>query len=219
MNMQEKTMSLDLFGEADMGGTNAMPDLTQQAENQSGETKEMAADAGELKTKETREERFRNLMEGEYKDLFTAYFQETFNRRFKLQKGMEEELLRAREVVNAAAARFGTKNEEELAAAIRTEQERYEAPREAESAPTSPRKRENDDVQARIERAVADAVKKAREETERAVLDGIRARGMRPTENALTPGISHNGGSAARLSRAERAEMAARAARGERIEF
>ena len=218
MNMEEMMPSCPT-GEADMGGTNALPELTRQAEEKSGDRKEMAADAGEPQTKETREERFRELMEGEYKDLFTAYFQETFNRRFKQQKGMKEELLRAREVVEAAAARFGIQDVGELAAAIRAEQERYEASMEAEAPPTSPPEGEHDDVQAMIERAVADAVARAREETERAVLDSIRARGMRPTENALTPGISHRGGGAARLSRAERAEMAQRAARGERIEL
>ena len=219
MRARNKIMPLCLFGEADLGDANAVSDLTQRTENETGDKVTMAADAGEPQTDEARREHFRNLMEGEYKDLFTAYFQETFNRRFKLQKGMEEELRRAREVIDAAAVRFGTRNEGELVAAIRAEQERHEAPTEAEAAPTYKEKREDSDVQAVIERAVADAVARAREETERAVLDGIRARGMRPTENALTPGISHHGGGAARLSRAERAEIAQRAARGERIEL
>lgn len=219
MRARNKIMPLCLFGEADLGEANAVSDLTQRTENETGDKVTMAADAGEPQTDEARREHFRKLMEGEYKDLFTAYFQETFNRRFKLQKGMEEELRRAREVINAAAVRFGTRNEGELVAAIRAEQERHEAPTEAEAAPTYKEKREDSDVQAVIERAVADAVARAREETERAVLDGIRARGMRPTENALIPGVSHCGGSAARLSRAERAEIAQRAARGERIEL
>lgn len=218
MALYEKMLPLTLFGDESLGGTEILPDLTQRAENQAGGY-ESASDAGEQATGETREERFRNLMEGEYKDLFTAYFQETFNRRFKMQKGMKEELLRARDVVNAAAERFGTRNEEELAAAIRAEQERYEASAEAEDATPLTDEKSKDDMQTAIERAVADAVKMAREETERAVMESIRARGMRPTENALIPGISRSGGTAARLSRAERAEMAQRAARGERIEF
>ena len=45
-------------------------------------------------------------------------------------------------------------------------------------------------------------------ETERAVTESIRARGLRPTESALTPGVSGAlMGGALRLTRAEREEL------------
>lgn len=197
--------NLSLFGESFEGGQEA-PALTRQA---SGE--EAVPVAGEERN-ETREERFRSMMEGEYKDLFQSFFQETFNRRFKEQKGMIEELSRARDVVSAAAERYGTRDEAALCAAIRAEKE-HTAPTEAASGEAS--------SQTTAAQAVAleEAVVRAREETERAVTASIRARGLRPAENALAPGVSAGVRGAACLTRAERAEMARRAARGEHIEF
>ena len=207
------SFDLSLFGESDVGGIE-MSDLTQRA---TGDT--VAPDAGESKS-ETRKEVFRSMMEGEYKDLFQEFFQETFNRRFKEQKGMIEELERARGVVAAAAAHYGTSNEEELAAAIRAEKEKN-APADPAAQPS----RDNETVsrsvmEERINEAVKAAVERARKETEQAVTDSIRARGLRPAESALTPGVNGRlGVGTARLSRADRAEMARRAAKGERIEF
>ncbi len=206
---------LSLFGDSDLGGKE-MPELTRQA---TGEQEEGNTPAAGEQTEKTRKESFKRLMDGEYKDLFQAFFQETFNRRFKEQKSIMEELERARGVIDAAADRYGTRDEAALTAAIRAEKEKA-ASTEAASA-ASPR--ETEDVAAidqAIDAAVKAAVEKTREETERAVTESIRARGMRPAESALTPGVSrHFGGGASRLTRAERAEMARRAARGERIEF
>ncbi len=205
---------LSLFGESDLGGTE-MPELTRQA---TGEQEESDTPAAGEQTEETRKESFRNLMEGEYKDLFQAFFQETFNRRFKEQKSMMEELERARGVIDAAADRYGTRDETALTAAIRAEKERS-ASAEAVGA-VSPREAEVTAIDETIDAAIKAAVEKAREETERAVTESIRARGMRPAESALIPGVGgHFGGGASRLTRAERAEMARRAAKGERIEF
>lgn len=208
------SLDLSLFGESDMGG-NEMPALTQQA---TGEIRE--APVAEENSEETRRAVFRSMMEGEYKDLFQSFFQETFNRRFKEQKSMLEELERARDVIAAAAEHYGTQDTGELAAAIRAEQEKT-ASAEAESSP--PETQETISrvaMEERIKAAVDAAVERARKETERAVTESIRARGLRPAESALAPGVSgHFGNSAARLSRAERAEMARRAAKGERIEF
>ena len=207
------SFDLSLFGESDVGGIE-MPDLTQRA---TGVT--VAPDAGES-TGETRKEAFRSMMEGEYKDLFQEFFQETFNRRFKEQKGMLEELERARDVIAAAAAHYGTSNEQELAAAIRAEKDRSASADSAAQHPSDSETVSRSVMEERINEAVKAAVERARKETEQAVTDSIRARGLRPTESALTPGVSGRlGGGAARLSRADRAEMARRAAKGERIEF
>ncbi|MBQ2757460.1 MAG: hypothetical protein IJF31_03150 [Clostridia bacterium] len=198
--------SLSLFGEGLEGGQET-PALTPQA---SGE--ETVPVAGEVND-ETRRAHFKSMMEGEYKDLFQAFFQETFNRRFKEQKGMMEELDRARHVVSAAAERYGTRDEEALCAAIRAEKV------ETASAEAAPGPRSSASGEAASAAAIEAAVARAREETERAVTDSIRARGLRPAENALAPGVGAGIRGAARLTRAERAEMARRAARGERIEF
>lgn len=207
------SLDLTLFGESDMGG-NEMPELTQQA---TGDIE--VAPAAEENANETRKEAFRSMMEGEYKDLFQAFFQETFNRRFKEQKSMMEELERARDVIAAASEHYGTKNEEELIAAIRAEKEKT-VPTDPAAAPEGEFKLSRAAMAEKINEAVMAAVERTRKETERAVTESIRARGMRPAESALTPGASgYFGNGATRLSRAERAEMARRAAKGERIEF
>ena len=226
--MKKETMWLLLtwFGEEPLGGTNDLSDLTQRTENCTGDEVSASA-AGEQPSKEAGEREFRELMEGKYKAHFTEYFQETFNRRFKEQKNRLEELERTRPVMQALSERFGTKDEGELIAAIRAEQERSKAPTEAAS-PKTPLSKERSfeepvaeaELSAMVQKAVAEAVKEARAETERAVLDRIRARGLRPTEGALTPGVGRTfQSSVSRLSKKERAEMARRAATGERIEF
>lgn len=204
---------LTLFGDEDMGGK-SMPDLTQQA------TGDMSTpDAGERSENE-RKEAFRSMMEGEYKDLFQSFFQETFNRRFKEQKGMIEELERARDVIAAAKEHYGLNGESELAAAIRAEKKKSAPADAAEQASADGETVPRAVMQEKIDEAVRAAVLQARKETEQAVTDSIRARGLRPAESALAPGVSARSfGGASRLSRADRAEMARRAAKGERIEF
>ena len=217
---------LTLFEGAAVGGRDT-PELTPQATKETGEAEIGTPAAGELMEK-GRAERFREMMDGEYKELFTAYFQETFNRRFKEQKGMMEELARARTVIDAAAERFGMRDEKELCAALRAETEK-DAPTETVATPPAD---EVHDASGKggeaapavtaemLDEAVRTAVEKARAETERAVLASIRARGLRPAESALTPGVgAYQGNGAARLTRRDRAEMARRSLQGERIEF
>lgn len=217
---------LTLFEGTDMGGKDT-PELTPQATKEAGEDISAASVAGESTEAKGREQAFRKLMEGEYKDLFTAYFQETFNRRFKEQKGMMEELARARTVIDAAAERFGSRDEKELCAAIRAEKEKT-APTEAATAlpagqadvASAERAEAGGATEEAIAKAVREAIERTREETEHAVLQSIRARGLRPAESALTPGVgAYRGGGAARLTRHDRAEMARRSLRGEHIEF
>ncbi|MBQ3064550.1 MAG: hypothetical protein IJC99_07135 [Clostridia bacterium] len=212
---------LTLFEGTDVGGKDT-PELTLQAAEESGETVAHAPVAGEQEEEKGREKAFRDLIEGEYKDLFTAYFQETFNRRFKEQKGMMEELARARTVIDAAAERFGSRDERELCAALRAETGK-DASTETATEPPAADVPAADAAEAQadvIAAAVREAVERTREETERAVLDSIRARGLRPVESALIPGVgAYQGNGAAHLTRHDRAEMARRSLRGERIEF
>ncbi|MBR7112266.1 MAG: hypothetical protein IKC75_05050 [Clostridia bacterium] len=204
---------LTLFGEDDMGGEE-MPELTPQATGDRS-----IPDAGE-NHENARKEAFRRMMEGEYKDLFQAFFQETFNRRFKEQKGMLEELQRARDVVAAAREHYGVTGEQELVAAIRAEKERNASADPAETGLDFGDTVSRAVMEERIQEAVKAAVLQTRKETEQAVTNSIRARGMRPIESALTPGGAAAGRfGASRLSRADRADMARRAAKGERIEF
>ena len=117
---------LRLFGEELEGEATEMSVHAPQTAV-TGDMEESAPAAGGTETKEGREEEFRALMEGEYKDLFTAYFQETFNRRFRERKEEIEELARAKKVLQAAAEYFGV-GDDELMDAIRAENEKKRAP-------------------------------------------------------------------------------------------
>ncbi len=183
-------------------GESEVSDHTPRTE-QTGE-KESAPAAGE-QANTSREKEFRALMEGDYKDLFTAYFQETFNRRFKEHKQIEAEQESAKAVLNAVKECYGKCSKEELLDAIRAETGLKNAPTEAQG----PLPEKGGDA-AREDAARLSA------EAEMRVIAHIRARGMRPAEN----GLSLTGapvGITGRLTREERAEMARRAANGERI--
>ena len=196
---------LHLFGEVAEGGNEASDHTLQTTGDDT-----CAPDAGEPIEEKGRQEQFRALMEGEYKDLFTAYFQETFNRRFREQKEMKEAFEKNRATLRATAAHFGI-DEEEL-------------PRYLEEAASKARPERDatgdDALRSEIEQAVARALSLARGELEQQILGGIRARGLRPGEGALTDratdALQRRAGA---LSRAERAELARRAALGEEIKF
>ncbi len=217
MKKQNDWALLHLFGAEAEGETAQMSVHTPQTTECSGDCQAASAPAaGESTEAETRMKGFRALMEGEYKELFTAYFQETFNRRFKEQKEMKAELERANVLLDQAAAHFGVERSA-LQEAIRAENERKKASADGESKSESTSNKEEAEA---IRLAVEAAVSVARAETERAVLDGIRARGQRPAECALSEGSGDALRSqAGRLSRAQRAEVARRAAKGERIKF
>lgn len=210
MNNNKQWDLLHLFGAEVEGETE--PVSTPQAE-QSGEIADSTPVAGETADPKDRSEAFRALMEGEYKDLFTAYFQETFNRRFREQTEIKEELERSRTLVRAAAEHFGVE-ESELLAAIRAEDGKKNAPTASAASEPAPVPIDDRPTEADLQAAV----EAARAETEQRLLATIRARGLRPAENALAGGTGAAlGGEAARLSRAQRAALARRAAEGERI--
>ena len=162
-----------------------------------------ASDAGEQKNT-LREEEFRALMEGEYKDLFTAYFQQTFNRRFKEYKQIKCELESSRAVLDAVRERFGDLAGDALLDAIRAENTSKHAPTEAEKSIPAAAVASDEQIAA------------ACAEAERRVLAHIRARGLRPAENAVCV-QSACGEGVSRMTREERAELAKRAERGEWI--
>ena len=193
-----------LDGECE-GEATQMSVHTPQTE-QAGDTVSEASVAEEPTNKE-REQDFRRLMEGEYKDLFAAYFQQTFNRRFKEYKQMGAELEQARAVRAAAAERFGTEDTEALLAAIRAEKE---------TAPTAADRPCPESVQT-PQPPNEEELALAREQTLRDVLAHIRARGLRPSENGLRAVPVAMSGRGCAMSREEREELARRAARGEQI--
>ena len=198
MNNSE-TGILSLF-EGGCEGEEQMSDHTPRTE-QMGDTGS-ASDAGEQQNR-LREEEFRALMEGEYKDLFTAYFQQTFNRRFKEYKQIKCELESSRAVLDALHERFGDLAGDALLDAIRAENTSKYAPTEAEKAVPAV---------TTTDQQIAEACAA----TERRILAHIRARGLRPAENAVCV-QSVCGDGVSRMTREERAELARRAERGERI--
>ncbi|MBE6703234.1 MAG: hypothetical protein E7585_07490 [Ruminococcaceae bacterium] len=211
MKENKKWALLRLFGEVAEGGSE-LSDPTPQTDT--GDMQASAPAAGETDEAKERQERFRVLMEGEYKDLFTAYFQETFNRRFREQKEMKEAFEKNRATLQAAASYLGVA-EEDLPHYIEEELKR-KATREAKEQPTLERAGLRDE----IARSVAAALAAAREEMEQQIVNAIRARGLRPSESALSDGggdaLYRRAGS---LSRAQRAELARRAALGEEIKL
>ena len=196
----EETGILSLF-EGGCEGEEHTSDHTPRTE-QMGDTGS-ASDAGGQENK-LREEEFRALMEGEYKDLFTVYFQQTFNRRFKEYKQIKRELESSRAVLDAVREHFGELSGDALLEAIRAENTSKHAPTEAEKpipvAVTAP----------------GEQIAEACAEAERRILAHIRARGLRPAENAVCV-QSTCGDGVTRMTREERAELARRAERGERI--
>lgn len=201
---------LHLFGAEAEGETLQVSAPTPQTEETGDDREKGTPAAGECAESEAREKGFRAMMEGEYKDLFTAYFQETFNRRFKEQKEMKAELERANLLLDEAAAYLGVERGA-LREAMRAEREKKIA---------TPERVAEDCNGAAQQPTLDEAVRAAREETERAVLASIRARGVRPAECALSGGSGDAlRGGQGRMSRAQRAEVARRAAKGERIKF
>ncbi|MBQ9099511.1 MAG: hypothetical protein IJY50_08825 [Clostridia bacterium] len=188
---------LHLFGEAD--GCEDLSELTPQTSGESN-TSAPAAEETADQQPEARRQRFRAMMDGEYKDLFTAYFQETFNRRFREQKDIKEELERARSLIENVAGILGVRPEELPQAVQRCADRTFDS--------------------ADLEQAVRETTARVRAETEAALLAQIRARGLRPAESALhATGESPGLGTVQALSREQRADMARRAAKGERIWF
>ena len=226
---------LGLFA-GECGGENKEgPAHTPKAEETGGN--ESVPAAGAQQTSE-REERFRALMEGEYKDLFTAYFQETFNRRFKEHKTVKAEWERMRPLYTALSERYGITDSEALLAAIRAEKTSDTAPT-ATAEPALPLSRDpaaalpntsdllpqtsvpKDKIPPETGAKSAPVpppppdLEAVRAAARRELLETIRARGLRPAENAL--GHATLGGGDLRLTREEREELARRAAKGEHI--
>lgn len=151
-----------------------------------------------------RMERYRALVGGEFKDLYTADTQRIIDQRFKETRGLQEALAAQAPVLERLMGRYGVAPGDlaGLTAALDAE-EAARAQAEAEA-----------------QRLLAETARKAAEDRERALIQNILARGARPAENG---GGAQNGIAVrpdpARMTPAQRAEIARRAARGETITF
>ncbi len=153
---------------------------------------------------EARMARYRALVDGEFKDLFTADTQRIIDRRFKETRGLREALEAQRPVLERLMDRYGVARGDlpGLAAAVEAEDARRD--REA----------------AELARLLEETARQAAQERERALVQNILARGVRPPENG---GGAGNGLTTrldpGRMTPAQREEIARRAAKGERITF
>ena len=271
------------------------------AAEEGASTAEKGADTADKKTDpEARRKAYRELMDGEYKDLYQEEMQNIVRQRFKETKSLRETNERQKAIVDILAQKYGVtdgdvtkirdalekdddlwtemaaaegfddvakfrdyvKMQNETRALRQAEEDRKKSQAEAQRLAQERRfvqdqmtkwknegealkeKYPNFDIAADLQdksfvgmlrvgvpmevayhakhhsEIVTSAVNTAREQTEKNVVNNIRARGARPQENGTQSQSSftvrddvHN------LSRAERAEIARRAARGEVIKF
>lgn len=85
-------------------------------------------------TPEARRARYRALVTGEFKDLYTADTQRIIDCRFKETRGLQETLERQTAALSALLERYGAAGPQELEAAVETyvERAKLEAQRQAE---------------------------------------------------------------------------------------
>lgn len=195
---------------------------------------------------ETRRERYRALVTGEFKDLYTADTQRIIDRRFKETRALQETLEAQRPVLERLMERYAVGGVADLAAAIEAEErERADRDRERqerwnkeveETRGTYPQFDMEEESSHPLFLAMLEAGAPVKLAYEAMHLDQIMAQALRAAEKRLADHIrsggarpQENGASAqtavasqkdvGRLTAAERAEFARRAARGETITF
>ena len=288
-NFRGLQMRLNLFdagaegqGSAAQGGDSAAASTQQQA----GVTpdQQAATDAGSQT--EDRQKAYRELIEGEYKDLYTQDVQRLVNRRFAETKGLQEQLEQYQPVMDMLMQRYNVSDVKKLGEAIESDNAYWEAAAERAGMDVEQYKRfsrlqtENakllreqrrTQTEQRAQRQLAkwneeaaevkkvypsfdleresanpqflgllrsnvnmrsayevihmDEIKAAVSEmqaraTEKKVVEGIRAKGMRPSEaGASSSSAFTSAKDVHKLTKKERADIAKRAARGEKITF
>lgn len=257
---------------------------------------EEPADAGQgeaggqtpQKTREEREKAFRDLINGEYKDLYTEETQRIINRRFRDTKELQQRSEQVQPILDLLAQRYGITDGDigRLTAAVEDDSAYWEAAADdagmsveeykeiqklrRENARLRAQERDRESQRAAQQRLAqwhqeaeearqvypeldlnreaanpqflsllrsgvpvrhayevihmddikASTAQTAAKNTEKQVVDGIRAKGARPAEN----GMANTSGflvkdDVSKLSRKDRAEIAKRVARGEMISF
>lgn len=276
-------------GETQAGSVDTQQGKTGGAAESAAKT---GSDAGsgqqqaKTETPEERAARYKAMVSGEFKDLFTADTQRIIDQRFKETKGLQESLRAQQPVMDFLMSKYQVKDPNGLIAAIQADDslwqnmadaagktvEQFKADwlatrqREAMQAELKQFRQEqffqrqmsaweneakalretypDFDLEAEIQDKdfqrllrsgvpmrmayevkhmpdiIAGEQKKAADEREKAVIEGIRARGGRPAEigssaqNGVTAGVD-----VSKLTREQRADIAKRAAKGERITF
>jgi len=79
--------------------------------------------------------------------------------------------------------------------------------------------KENDQTIADFEERLQKEIEKVAADTERRVLEAIKSKRMRPSENGVSPHYAQAAFDVSRLTKSERAGIAKRAANGEKISF
>lgn len=278
-------MRLNLFdagaegqGSAAQGGDSAAASTQQQGVTPN---QQAAAGAGPQKVaQEDRQKAYRDLIEGEYKDLYTQDVQRLVNRRFAETKGLQEQLAQYQPVMDMLMQRYNVEDVKKLGEAIendstyweaaaeragmdveqykkyaklqsqnaqllreqrRTKSERQYAKweKEAENVkktyPSFDLRRECENplflsmlrsfvpVQHAYEVLHLDEIKAAVSEmqakaTEKKIVEGIRAKGMRPSEaGASTSSAFTSAKDVHKLTKQEREDIARRVMRGETV--
>ncbi len=116
------------------GGTQAGPAGTQQGDGTktggepgkdgSGQSSDAGSgqdSAQKTETPEARKARYRELVRGEFKDLFTADTQRIVDQRFKETRGLQESLGAQQPIIDRLLVRYGAKDVAELARALETD--------------------------------------------------------------------------------------------------
>ena len=236
---------------------------------------------------EERKARFKALVEGEFKDLYTEETQRIIDARFRDVKTLQEQMNAHKPILDLLAQRYHVDDGDpaKLAKAIEADDAYWTAAaeeagmsveqykdfarmqRENESLKEAQRRQQREEASRRqLDTWMADAekvreaypefdlnaevkdpqflkllrsgipmqkayevlhmdlitgqmVQKTAQETEKKVVDGIRAKGARPVEGGVPQGGVLMKTDVSKLTRKDRAEIARRVARGERIEF
>ncbi len=149
-----------------------------------------------LEENESMREEYEALIKTKFKELYAVDTQKLINRRFRKFKVLEERCRVLEETLE---------KKDELLSQREAELSKIDG--EYKNAETA--------FEARLREEVERAVKEAEDR----LLADIRAKRLRPGENAILPRHTHSPQSVASLTRNERAALAKRASNGEKIQF
>ena len=125
------TAILNLFeGEGAAPATGDMTSSAPAAGEQSGDqydTQGAAAPENPASSLEERTKAFRDLVNGEYKDVYTQETQKMINRRFAETKNLQKTVAEQQAIIDRMTAKYGVTDLNDLAAAIDNDAEMWEA--------------------------------------------------------------------------------------------
>lgn len=107
----------ELGGDTQTGGQSAAGDLSEMPLGKT-EGSDAGSDTSSTEKPEDKAAKFRELIKGEYKDVYTKEFEKIFDRRFKAAKENEERLNSYTPIFDKLMARYGVEDVSALDAAI-----------------------------------------------------------------------------------------------------